>query len=190
MQSSSMMSLPNANELMADVRDCSRIIWDDHDIVAKIWSRVKDLVPEIMVVKKKPLITGWGPVKRNETLSMTRLNERMRFLKYGPEQYFRPHFDGQFRVPGGDEMSLFTLHLYLNGVGEQGVIGDGKGGLLRGGATRFHSDDEKHDIDIMPRIGRVLIFQHKGLMHSGADVLEGVKYTLRTDLMFRKVEEE
>ncbi|KAL8823603.1 MAG: hypothetical protein Q9191_005704, partial [Dirinaria sp. TL-2023a] len=90
-------------ELMADVRDCGRIIWDDHDIVAKIWSRVKDLVPEIMVVKKKPLITGWGPVKRNETLSMTRLNERMRFLKYGPEQYFRPHFDGQFRVPGGDE---------------------------------------------------------------------------------------
>ena len=32
--------------------------------------------------------------------------------------------------------------------------------------------------------------QHRDLMHSGADVLEGVKYTLRTDLLFRKTEEE
>ena len=177
-------------ELMTDIRDCGRIIWDDHEIVAKLWSRIKHLVPEIELVKGKPKITGPGPAKRKETMIATRLNERMRFLKYGPGQYFRPHFDGQFRVPGGDEVSLFTLHLYLNGVGEEGILKEGKEGRLKGGATTFHSDDISHDVDVVPMTGRVLIFQHRGLMHSGADVLEGVKYTLRTDLMFRKVEEE
>ena len=97
---------------------------------------------------------------------MTRLNERMRFLKYGEGQYFRLHFDGSFRVPGGDEGSLYTLHLYLNRVGD-----DSKEGKLEGGATTFHSDDESQDLDVEPKAGRVLIFQHRGLLHSGADVL-------------------
>lgn len=39
-------------------------------------------------------------------------------------------------------------------------------------------------IDVDPKAGRVLIFQHKGLLHSGAEVLAGIKYTMRTDLMF------
>lgn len=77
-------------ELMTDVRDCGRIIWDDRDLVAKIWSRVKDCVlPEIEYVKNKPRVTGFGPMKRGEVLQMTRLNERMRFLRYEPGQYFR-----------------------------------------------------------------------------------------------------
>jgi len=32
----------------------------------------------------------------------------------------------------------------------------------------------------------VLIFQHRGLLHSGDEVLEGIKYTMRTDLMFEE----
>ena len=36
----------------------------------------------------------------------------------------------------------------------------------------------------MPEAGRVLIFQHRDLVHSGDDVLNGVKYTMRTDLMY------
>lgn len=77
-------------KLMTDVRDCGRIIWDDRDVVAKIWSRVKDCVlPDIEYVKDKPKVTGFGPVKRGEVLQMTRPNERMRFLRYEPGQYFR-----------------------------------------------------------------------------------------------------
>lgn len=76
--------------LMTDVRDCGRIIWDDRDMVQKIWSRVKDCVlPDIEYVKNKVQVTGFGPMKRGEVLQMTRLNERMRFLKYEPGQYFR-----------------------------------------------------------------------------------------------------
>ena len=171
-------------ELATDIRDCGRLIWDNHALVEKIWSRVKHLVPEIHAIKDQPGVTGWWPVRKKETLVVTRLNERMRFLKYGKGQYFRPHYDGTFRVPGGDEQSLYTLHLYLNGVRDES-----EEGKLEGGATTFHSDDGGRDFDVDPKAGRVLIFQHRGLMHSGADVLEGLKYTLRTDLMY-KVEKE
>lgn len=76
-------------KLITDVRDCGRIIWDDSDIVAKIWSRVKDSVPDIEVLKDRPGVTGNGPMKRKETLKISRLNERMRFLRYQSSQYFR-----------------------------------------------------------------------------------------------------
>nr|POE79725.1 hypothetical protein CFP56_07790 [Quercus suber] len=36
----------------------------------------------------------------------------------------------------------------------------------------------------MPRCGRILLFQHRDLLHSGDDVVRGVKYTMRTDLMY------
>lgn len=75
--------------LITDVRDCGRIIWDDRDIVEKIWSRVKDSVREIEFLKELPGVTGNGPTKRKETLKMSRLNERMRFLRYESAQYFR-----------------------------------------------------------------------------------------------------
>lgn len=72
-----------------DTRDCGRIIWDDVDMVDRIWKRVVDHVPEILSLKDQPHIFGYGPMKRKETLQMSRLNERMRFLKYGEGQYFR-----------------------------------------------------------------------------------------------------
>ncbi|MCJ1464901.1 hypothetical protein MMC07_003516 [Pseudocyphellaria aurata] len=168
--------------LISNVRDCGRIIWDDRDIVAGIWSRVKDSVPEIEVLKELAGVTGNGPVKRNETLQMSRLNERMRFLKYGNAQYFRPHVDGTFATPDQKEKSFFTLHLYLNGSDP-----DAPEGPLEGGATTFHSYNMQRSYDVNPKVGRVLIFQHRSLLHSGADVLRGIKLTLRTDLMYRVV---
>ena len=85
-----MVNIGNGKQrTIKDTRDCGRIIWDDFDMVATIWARIKDQVPEILTLKKQPHITGHGPVKRNETWKMSRLNERMRFLKYQEGQYFR-----------------------------------------------------------------------------------------------------
>jgi hypothetical protein len=36
-------------------------------------------------------------------------------------------------------------------------------------------------------MGRVLIFQHKGLIHSGEPVTAGTKYTMRTDIMYERM---
>ena len=76
-------------EFNKDARDCGRIIWDDRDLVAKIFARCEASVTEILELKDKPLITGNGPVKRKETWRLSRLNERMRFLKYVEGNYFR-----------------------------------------------------------------------------------------------------
>ena len=75
------------------------------------------------------------------------------------------------------------MHLYLNEADEQSQ--------LQGGATTFHAprdwDGLKRGYDVAPKVGRVLLFQHKGLMHSGADVSRGVKYTMRTDVMYKRI---
>ncbi len=48
-----------------------------------------------------------------------------------------------------------------------------------GGATDFHD----FAASVTPRTGMALLFQHM-LLHEGATVLTGVKYVLRTDVMY------
>lgn len=67
---------------------------------------------------------------------------------------------------------------------------DGHEVLLEGGATTFHSWNMEERIDVKPQCGRVLMFQHRGLLHAGDDVVSGTKLTMRTDLMFAKEETE
>lgn len=237
--------------LISDVRDCGRIIWDDDVVVGKIWSRISSLVPELETIETAARVTGQGPLKRGEKYQMTRLNERMRFLKYGSGQYFRrkpaqllfssltlpippppqissphphphphpppsfphpstqktlfpptppplqtptnpapfslfpsptAHEDGMYITPNGLERSFYTLHLYLNESNPHAPEGP-----LQGGATTFHSYNMERRLDVLPKIGRVLLFQHRHLLHSGDDVTAGIKVTMRTDLMFKKV---
>jgi hypothetical protein len=95
------------------------------------------------------------------------------------------HCDGTYETPDRTERSYFTLHLYLNDA-------EGKNGQepLKGGATTFHSWCMKERIDVVPKAGRVLMFQHRGLLHSGDDVISGLKLTMRTDLMYAKEKKE
>jgi predicted 2-oxoglutarate/Fe(II)-dependent dioxygenase YbiX len=98
-------------------------------------------------------------------------NERLRFYRYDAGQKFAPHTDGYFQRPNG-ERSHLTFMVYLN---------DG----FRGGATAFH---HKHpSLEVGPQCGKALVFYHRQL-HEGAPVLEGRKYVLRTDVMYRRGE--
>ncbi|KAL9613340.1 MAG: hypothetical protein Q9167_002101 [Letrouitia subvulpina] len=157
-------------------RSCGRIIWDDPEIVSRIWARCQGLVPELHELRDRPSITGTGPLKKGWSYRLTRLNERMRFLRY-----FDAHFDASYATDGNEEFSFITMHLYLNESDEDS--------LLEGGATTFHAmgRSERH-MDVIPKTGRVLLFQQRGLLHSGADVKRGVKYTMRTDIMYKKTD--
>ena len=101
-------------------------------------------------------------------MRLTGANERLRCYKYEPGQWFKPHYDGAFHRSNA-ERSLYTFMVYLN---------EG----FEGGETSFL--DLK--VDIQPRIGRALLFQHH-LLHEGCEVRRGVKYAVRSDLMYRKV---
>ncbi|KAF2246472.1 oxidoreductase domain-containing protein [Trematosphaeria pertusa] len=169
--------------LYEDTRKCGRIIYDSPEIVAKVWARVEGAVPEIHRLRNWPKVTGNGPLKRQEVWKMTRLNERMRFLKYVGGEYFKAHCDGTYETPDQKERSYFTLHLYLNdAAGKEGQQ------PLKGGATTFHGLDMIRRADIIPKTGRVLLFQHRFLLHSGEDVVSGTKFTMRTDIMYAKEE--
>lgn len=95
-------------------------------------------------------------------------------------KYFLAHCDGAYYTPDGSEKSLYTLHLYLNEKDEENN--------LVGGATTFHSYNMEKEFNVYPKIGRVLLFQHENLLHSGQAVDQGIKMTLRTDLMYTELE--
>jgi len=71
--------------LEEDVRKCGRIIWDNQEVMNRVWARVKPLVPELEVLDGWSTVTG----RRRGKDVFTRFNERMRFLKYGPGGYFK-----------------------------------------------------------------------------------------------------
>ncbi|OQO01975.1 hypothetical protein B0A48_12448 [Cryoendolithus antarcticus] len=184
-------------KMYEDVRKCGRIICDSQDLASRVWDRVKDVpdVSEMLRLDHRPKITGTGPSQRNEVWVLTRPNERMRFLKYVGGEYFKGHCDGTYETPDRKERSYMTMHLYLNDTGlpppevlesmsSEERLEVGPAGLV-GGETAFHSMHYPgRKLDVEPKAGRVLIFQHRGLLHSGEDVVQGVKYTMRTDMMY------
>merc|ERR1712013_601448 len=82
--------------------------------------------------------------------------------------FTRSHWDP--RGPG--DTSFFTVMLYLNSP-------------TGGGETNF-VDYDGHFLHNPCRRGRALVFDH-GVMHESAELREGVKYAMRTDVMYRKI---
>jgi prolyl 4-hydroxylase len=107
----------------------------------------------------KPL----APTHKGNSIAIG-LNELFRFYRYEPGQQFRKHRDNSF-IRNKDEASYFTFMIYLNDN-------------FIGGQTTFNN------LEIKPQQGSVLIFDHY-LEHAGSEVIEGTKYVLRTDIMYR-----
>ncbi len=116
---------------------------------------------ETLAAELWSLIAPFAPRYRER--APLKLNERLRFYRYQPGQRFDWHYDGSFRRAG--ERSFYTLMFYLNDDFE-------------GGETSF-----KDDATIRPRTGDALMFMHRQL-HTGAEVTSGVKYVIRTDIMY------
>jgi len=175
---------PGAEMLATHVRFHDRIIWDSDEITSRIWNRclqAPGIAEELSTHEER-----WRSWRTNESVKwrMTKVNERMRFLRYGPGQYFKSHCDGPYETPDGKQRTFYTLQLYLN----DSVT---SGGELKGGATTFHAPrDEARRLDVEPKMGRVLIFQHADLLHSGDEVTQGLKYTMRSDLLYEMAEED
>lgn len=88
--------------LMTETRSCGRIIWDSREMVEKLWKRCEPHLQDIVTLDRRPFVTGYGPTKRNEVWKCTRLNERMRFLKYVGGEYFRRKYQS-IPLTGGAE---------------------------------------------------------------------------------------
>lgn len=150
--SAALVNMGYKQALHTDVRNNDRCMVTSTDLAAALWERIAPHVP-----------AEFG------NRDAVGINERFRFLRYYPGQYFAPHKDGCYRR-GNGEISLMTAQLYLN---------EG----FSGGTTNFLFDSCDGNFDVVPRTGSVLVFQHD-ILHEGAAVSEGCKYSMRTDIMF------
>jgi predicted 2-oxoglutarate/Fe(II)-dependent dioxygenase YbiX len=132
-------------------------MYDSSDLAKTLLDKIIDHVPKSHVFQGKKY-------------NLSCLNERLRFLKYTSGQKFVEHCDSHYRRPDKSEISLFTVQFYLSDVTE-------------GGATTFFSRCGGRTI-VDPEIGKVLIFEQDYLPHEGSEVLQGLKYAIRTDVMY------
>lgn len=172
--------------LPRSVRHNENLVWvvdeKTHDI---IWERCRRFIQE-----HKADFGGKRPLG---------LNRRFRFYKYAKGDHFRPHTDGSW--PGSkiidkkliqdaypDRHSQMTFLILLNDD-------------FTGGMTEFyvHKDDRSRPatrtedvqvVEIRTPQGGVLCFPHgthpQHCLHSSSDIRSGVKYIIRTDVLFER----
>jgi hypothetical protein len=100
------------------------------------------------------------------------LNERLRILKYHPGDFFRIHKDGIFTRENGEKSSI-TMLFYLNEGYE-------------GGKTTFYKPASNEvNLEVIPKTGMILLHDHM-VDHGVPELKKGVKYVIRTDVMYKK----
>ncbi|MFZ4931693.1 2OG-Fe(II) oxygenase [Chryseobacterium sp. Mn2064] len=102
--------------------------------------------------------------KEHEEYSLKDFNEMFRVYKYAPRQQFKMHRDGSY-IRNENEKSFYTFLIYLNDDFE-------------GGETEF-----ENLFTVAPKKGTALVFYHP-LRHEGKTLISGLKYVLRTDVMY------
>ncbi|CAJ2500517.1 Uu.00g033700.m01.CDS01 [Anthostomella pinea] len=192
-------------------RECQQILSFSPRWSAALYERIAAHLPDEVKALRKGSelaanVAGASHLKANMGAKKTvwRLkgaNERLSFLRYRPGHFFKPHCDALYGREGKDEKSFLTCQIYLNDAPE-----GGDGGASGGGETRFWAsqvgkrrkardgndtqpDDDKNDmpfLDVKPKVGRAVVFQQRMLWHSGQEVKNGEKFTVRMDLMFER----
>ena len=154
-----------------------------------------------------PLLAGIDRLASIDGMTPASCAPNIRLYRYGPGDSFGRHIDESSTSPAGT--SKLTLLVYLTGGGGDGeaecdeggrgececgeAAGDGGGRVddadtLRGGATVFYKGYSPQVLALVePRAGRLLLHGHgdRCLLHEAAAVKHGVKYVLRTDVVYQ-----
>lgn len=145
---------------------CSIVMPDE--VVGELLHRTKALLPAMH---------GFEPLN---------INAKFRCYAYSPGDHFKPHRDGVWQgtrmVQGksvedafGERYSQLTFLIFLNDDFE-------------GGETIFYDGQDKPTARIRTPRGAVLCFPHghhpDSPLHEGCPVLAGVKYVIRTEVMY------
>lgn len=125
-----------------------------------------------------------------EGKSAVGLNPNIRFYRYKEGQRFGPHIDESVDLDGGRKTE-YTCLVYLNGSGKTGKKSIVKGGndmaqQLQGGETVFYAGHRGGSMEVAPVTGMALFHIHgrKCMLHEARVVSKGVKYILRSDVVF------
>jgi len=148
-----------------DYRGNLRLIATDPGLTRVMWTRLEQLVPRTF------------SDSRGQEWQSCGLNECWRLSKYHPGDRFQTHCDTCFQRTY-DETSMLTVNIYLN---------DG----FAGGSTRFYLGEtrSKAAVAVEPEAGMCLLFRQppeKCYRHDGEELKSGLKYLLRSDVMYRR----
>lgn len=158
-----------------------RLISTDVGLAQALWERLRPFVPHQLEAND-----GYGC---SSAWTAVGLNECFRLAKYKPGTRFESHVDANF-IRNENEMSLFTVNIYTNSVSTN-----------NGGKTRFFKDDERFIktavpesnvvLEVQPEVGVAVLFLQPPqdyVLHDGEELTGGVKYLLRSDVMYRRCE--
>ena len=154
-------------------RECGRIQSTNWEIARKLFERMEHFQ---MMDKIHPYI-GIDGYHGKDYLPMA-CNGNIRLYKYEKGMSFGKHVDGSDRIPeiknGNTEI---TVLIYLSSC--------------TSGATRFYlphskKKKDKDGVPFLPRAGSILFHVHgdRCLEHEADPVLSGIKYVLRTDIVY------
>lgn len=141
-----------------------RYMSDDQELSQFIWERISRHIP----INVRAFESDW---------TLDKLNTRFRFCKYTAGHYFGPHTDGSYAIDSNNR-SVLTCMFYLNGTDE-----------FQGGQTDFIDYKKKKlKYSVRPEAGLCVIFPQANLdfYHEGTKVTGGLKYIMRTDIMYQK----
>ena len=151
-------------------RSNTRLITEDKALANKLYERIKECCPK--------------RYENDDTLwEICGLNERFRWCKYIKGQRFGTHCDARY-VRDRYEKSFYTVNVYLN---------DGKKDF-KGGRTCFFNPNPKTmefemSVGVVATPGLSLMFNQwpERIEHNGEEVTDGVKYLMRTDVMYKDI---
>jgi len=152
---------PNGARFNKDYRNNMRCNFQDEALRLELEKLLLPHVPESVLTILPGGLSRYAQFKR--------LSGNFRFYKYLPGQDFKRHRDGNTQEEDG--VALVTILFYLNDVQ-----------VDQGGSTTIYDVNTIVD-KVQPEEGRVLIFLHS-VAHAGEALKEGVKYVLRSDLIY------
>jgi hypothetical protein len=159
-------------------RECGRISKTDWDMADRLYERMQSMMKEITKQITIP--------SSDRTYAPITCNGNLRLYKYEKNMSFGRHYDGSARISrfkGGN--TEITVLVYLTSC--------------KGGATRFYlpssskkgrnkkaKSENSDGIAFEPEAGAILMHLHgdRCLEHEADPVLDGVKYVLRTDIVY------
>jgi 2OG-Fe(II) oxygenase superfamily len=149
-------SFENADSIER-LRTRNRIMFESEKLAEWLWDRIENFYEHNQITDE------YG-----DTWEAYGLNDRFRMVRYDPNDEFSIHEDGWY-TKDYNNRSFATAMVYLNDVPEE-----------KGGSTTFTD----HSIKLQPAQGLGFVFLVDGIIHKGDPLTSGVKYILRTDVMY------
>ena len=147
-------------------RNNTRVVLDAPHMAKELWERVKSAVDA-----------------KHEGATLTGLNDRFRVYQYEQGQRFFPHVDVRTIVPRGETRQSFMIYLNDEFEGGSTRFFEMKEKTSRRGEGRGRKFDNRVRFSVRAPTGSIVVFDHL-LLHEGAEVTSGIKYAVRSDLIY------